>query len=282
MIRSGLEDVGMSGRVRRGPRVVASCAALLILLVGRGGTASAQTPADAAEVEAILERYVEDYVSDVTVDRDVLFGVEVEGEWWHVQARPGPEGSPHPVSMGRGAPPDPTFYFTLDRETLGRLDRGELNPETAMVKAFSTDLSPMDVETMEGWQPDDGFLETLLRTSFHFWTRGTPEIIPFGEQYTRFTHGADAVVFYYQPGFRSGWASVKPGQHANEDPRSQTNPFPSLFIVVGGRGMARIGGKEVELEKGQAVLVPAEVPHEFWNPFDVPFETVLLMFGEGA
>jgi hypothetical protein len=30
------------------------------------------------------------------------------------------------------------------------------------------------------------------------------------------------------------------------------------------------------------VLIPAEVAHEFWNPFDSPFEGVLLMFGEGA
>lgn len=236
---------------------------------------------DAADVRAILNRYAVDYEADPSMVGGI-FGIEVDGKWWHVVARPGHKGTVPSVELREGAPSEPSFYFTLDHATLLKLDAGELNAETAMVKAFSTDPSPMDAEVMDGFAPGEGFLDTLLKTSFHFWTRGLPEIIPFGESYTRFTHGADAVVFYYQPGFRSGWGSLKPGQHANEDPRSQTNPFPSLVVVTAGSGMARIGGIEVELTAGQAVLIPSEVAHEFWNPNDEPMELVLLMFGEGA
>lgn len=236
---------------------------------------------DAGRAGEILSAYAADYESDPSM-LSGTFGIEIEGEWWHVVAIPGEGAGAPSVVLREGEPPEPTFYFTLDHATLLKLDAGELNAETAMVKAFSTDPSPMDADVMDGFAPGEGFLNTLLKTSFHFWTRGLPEIIPFGEAYTRFTHGADAVVFYYQPGFRSGWGSIKPGQHANEDPRSQTNPFPSLFIVVRGKGVARIGGVEVELREGQAVLVPPDVAHEFWNPFEESMEIVLLMFGEGA
>ena len=157
-----------------------------------------------------------------------------------------------------------------------------MNAGTAMVKAFSTDVTPMDVDAMEGFQPDEGFLDRMLKATFHFWVRGLPEIIPFGDAYTRPSHGADAVIFYYQPGLRSGWFSIKKGQHVNSDPRMQTNPFPSMIVATEGKGTAKIGGKEVQLEAGQTLFIPPGVTHEFWNDNDAPFYGILLMFGEGA
>lgn len=62
----------------------------------------------------------------------------------------------------------------------------------------------------------------------------------------------------------------------------QANPFPSLFILIGGSMESRIGGKEMTLEGKQAILVPAGVPHEFWNNQEAPAEFILIMFGEGA
>jgi mannose-6-phosphate isomerase-like protein (cupin superfamily) len=140
----------------------------------------------------------------------------------------------------------------------------------------------MDIEVMEGFEPPQDFTAKVLDTTFHFWTRGFPEIIRYGDGLTRFTHGADITVFYYQPGLRSGWASLKKGMHANEDPKSQVNEFPSLFIILEGKGNARIGGNKVELQKGEAIFVPKNVAHEFWNDNNEPFELVLIMFGEGA
>lgn len=257
---------------------------LTAVFLGQGATAAPGTsaaPEDQAAVTAILQSYVDDYRMDPAM-ADVTFGIEVEGAWWTVTATPGEGDSPGKTKLKTGAPDEPTFYFTLDRKTLGMLDRGELNAETAMVKEFSTDPSPMDLDVMEGFEPGPDFIGVALPATFHFWTRGLPEFIPFGESFTRHTHGADAAVFYYQPGFRSGWGSLKKGQHANANPASQTNPFPSMFIIIKGQASARIGGKEVELKSGRAVLVPAGVSHEFWNNNDAPMEFILLMFGEGA
>jgi mannose-6-phosphate isomerase-like protein (cupin superfamily) len=237
-------------------------------------------PANASDTQAILERFVKDYRSDMMAIPGT-FAIKVDESWWHVVTK-GEPGVPASVELREGAPSDPTFYFWMDAATLERLDKGTLNPGTAMVKAFSTDVSPMDADVMEGFQPDETFLPTLLRVTFHFWIRGFPEVIPFGEENTRFTHGSDGVIFYYQPGLRSGWFSIKKGQHVNSDPRSQTNPFPTLFIVTEGKGIGKIGGKEVELEAGQSMYVPATVTHEFWTNEEEPFRGIILMFGDGA
>ncbi len=183
-----------------------------------------------AETQAILERFVDDYRNDVMA-RNGTFGVRIDGEWWHVTTTGvEPGGTPESVTLHRGQPEEPTWFFWSDFATLERLDKGTMNAGTAMVKAFSTDVTPMDVDAMEGFQPDEGFLDRMLKATFHFWVRGMPEIVPFSDAHTRPSHGADAVVLYYQPGLRSGWFSIKKGQHANEDPRMQTNPFPSMLI----------------------------------------------------
>ena len=234
------------------------------------------------EVEAILERYVADYHHDVMAQNGT-FGVRVDGEWWHVTTTGTTAGgTPESVTLHRGEPSEPTYYFWTDIETLRRLDEGTLNAGTAMAKAFSTDVTPLDADVMEGFTPDEAFLDRLFKNIFHFWVRGVPEILPFGEAHTRSTHGADAVIFYYQPGLRSGWFSMKKGQHVNEDEAMQTNPFPSMVLVTAGTGMARIGGIEVELRAGQRLFIPPNVTHEFWNPHEKPVEGVLLMFGDGA
>ena len=76
---------------------------------------------------------------------------------------------------------------------------------------------------------------------------------------------------------------ILPGQHANQDPDDQVNPFPSLLVVIdGGTAMGRVGGDELQLRGREAIFIPANVPHEFWNHGDISAEGILLMFGDGA
>ena len=234
-------------------------------------------PASAQDerVGEILERYAADYLNDVTFTADQEFGVQVAGEMWTVSL----DHAHAAYEVRPGDPSAPTFYYTIDAfETLARVDRGEVNAYTNMAKAFSTDVTPMDVELMEGANFDPAILGHI----FHFWTRGFPEVINWADQDLRHTHGGEAGIFYYQPGFRSGFGQILPGQHVNEDERSRTNPFPSLLIVHSGRMTARINGVDSVFEEGQAMLIPAGVSHEFLNPYDEPAGFFLFMFGEGA
>jgi len=235
------------------------------------------------DVAAILKRYAKDYESDVTFKKDVTFAVKVGVDFWQVIAKAKTAEHSASVQVIAGKPTEPTFYFVTDFETLNKIDKGGMNALTASAKAFESDFAPFDVDVMQGYQPGEHFLSDLLSVYFHFWTKGAPEIIPFGMEHTRMTHGAQAAILYYQPGFRSAYVALKKGQHANENEQSKTNPFPTLLIVIKGSGTAIINGKTSTIRAGEAILIPAGITHEFLNPdHDEPLEGILLMFGEGA
>jgi mannose-6-phosphate isomerase-like protein (cupin superfamily) len=223
----------------------------------------------------ILERFAADYLDDPTFQRDWTFGIEVDGsEWWTVSL----DHAAGSYSVTEGQPEEPTFYYTTDRASLGKVDRGEMAALTGMAKAFSTDVTPMDIELMEGAPFDPA----ILGLTFHFWTRGLPERTNYLTAETRFTHGTNAGIIYYQPGFRSGFFHIEPGHHVNENPDSRTNPFPSLVVITQGEAIARIGGSDTTLSEGDVVLIPAGISHEFFNESDDVAIGLLFMFGEGA
>lgn len=229
----------------------------------------------------ILESYAKDYELDPTFDRDVTFGIQVDNDFYTITAKSAKD-APGTVTVKAGKPTTPTFYFVTSLETLNQVDRGEMNALTGAAKAFSSDYAPFDADVMEGFVPDETFTDTLFKVYFHFWTRGLPERIPYGLDKTRFTHGAQASIFYYQEGFRSGYIALKQGQHANQDEGSKSNPFPTLLVIIKGTGTMIIAGKESELSAGEAILIPAGITHEFINHNPEPLEAILLMFGDGA
>ena len=240
-------------------------------------------PAAAREDLKLLREFTTDYAEDVTFKNAATFGIRIADDFYTVKAIPGSDRSAAVVSVKPGEPMEPTFYYTLeDSAHLRKLASGEFNALTLMAKAFSSDITPMDIEMQDGFQPPEGFMDTLLPLTFHFWTKGQPAIIPFGPDNTRKTHGTNAGIFYYQPGFRSGWFNIEPGDHVNEDKNSRSNPFPSMFILISGEVTARIDGTDSRFTKGNAMLIPAGVTHEFFNQGAEPAFGFLFMFGEGA
>lgn len=256
--------------------------AFILICPGPGLSQPAQVGKQVAKTEQMLKTFTEDYEKDGTLTEDISFGIKVGDDFWHVIAKAKTETNDAKVELFEGAPAEPAFYFKTDFETLTKIYNGELNALTGSAKAFETDFAPFDADVMEGFQPDETFVPKLLSTLFHFWTRGTPEIIPYGIDYTRMTHGAQASIFYYQPGFRSAYVALKKGQHANKEEKSKTNPFPTLLIAIKGESEMIIDGKKSLLKGGNAVFIPANVSHEFMNQHDELFEGILLMFGDGA
>jgi mannose-6-phosphate isomerase-like protein (cupin superfamily) len=251
-------------------------------------------PASAADstaepgVEGMLQDFVDDYCMDPEA-RPITFGVEVrdaEPSRWRVDVSPREEGEADCiVTLYEGFENDPLPYFTTDRETLQRIHRGELGSMTAMGKSLSTDFAPLDLEVMDGYEADAATMDYIVRLGFHFWTRGFPERVKFGDpNMTRPLHGGHATLLYYQEGFRSGYCQIRPGEHINAEEVFQTNPFPSLFIATGGSTKARIGDTTCELQAGEAIYIGPGIRHEFWVDEDATegAEGILLMFGEGA
>ncbi len=251
-------------------------------VTGIASVATQATASDAAVID-VLEGYGEDYENDVTFKTAVTFGVEIGDDFYTVAAKPKSEQAVAQVTVSKGKPAAPVFYYTFENsDALGMLDQGGFNALTLMGKAFSSDVTPMDIEFQDGFQPPENFVAQLLPLTFHFWTKGQPEFIKFGTDNTRMVHGTDMGVLYYQPGFRSGWFNILPGHHVNADENSRTNPFPSMFILISGEVTAIIDDKEMMFREGNAMLAPAGVSHQFINNGDAPAFGFLFMFGDGA
>lgn len=140
----------------------------------------------------------------------------------------------------------------------------------------------MRVAMMEGFKPSMEEYGKINPFSFHFWTRGFPEIIPFGEGMTRRAHGSNFIVFYYEPGLRTAWYRVLPEERVRDDAREQAAPFPMMIVAIKGTTEGEVGGERVSLSAGNTIFIPANVNHKWWNETDEATEAILIMFGQGA
>jgi mannose-6-phosphate isomerase-like protein (cupin superfamily) len=255
----------------------------LVLFTPQVVVESVQSPSNVLDsASAILQRYGDAWRGgqEMALERDFVMAFWIRGELggdYHLVLSPEPgadvrEGVLELYDVG----------FELDIELLRRLDRGEINALTAMGQARGGDpipLVPRMGPLLEA-TPDAGL--QFRRLAFHFWTRGWPEIVPFGERATRLVHGGNAAVLLYDREFRSAWFQLKPGMHVNADPEDQTNEFPQLVIITRGRIKGRFDGQERVLVEGEAILIPAGMRHEFWADNEEYGEAVWIAFGEGA
>ena len=259
-------------------------AILCLTAAGLGAGFTVSEPQDGAgrSSEQVLESYVEDFRWDGAATTARSFGVRVDGEGggtWTVAVR-GAQSADGKwgVDLAKGAPQKATFVYTVDAATLAAIDAGRLNALTAQGKASSGDVSPMDVEWMDGAAKFD-----VNPFSFHFWTRGLPEKVPFGSDMTRKVHGADNVAFYYEEGIRTIWSKLDNGDRVNNGPgQPMVVPFPVMVFAIAGRSLGTVGGKPVEAKAGEMVFIPPMTPYEWWNDDDEPAEAILVMFGDGA
>lgn len=231
----------------------------------------------------IVEAYAADFRQDRFAADAVHFGVEVpgQGQWTiHVTGKQTDAG--WEVQLSDGLPTAPTFIYHIEYETLLGIYEGKLNALTAQGKSFSGDYTPMRVDEMEGFEPDEAKDGAINALSFHFWTSGFPEIIPFGEGMTRRAHGSNFVVFYYEKGLRTAWYRVLPEERVRDDPREQAMPFPMLITAIKGTTEGEVDGKRVSLSEGHAIFIPPFATHKWWNETDEASEAILIMFGEGA
>ncbi|GJL91718.1 cupin domain-containing protein [Hyphococcus sp.] len=261
--------------------VILAASALALTVAAAPSVKAAESTKKLSDFE-ILKTYAEDFESDPALKEAVTFAVKSGNAFFTVDASPASKNGPANVSVRKGKPAAPAFFYTFDAGYLKKLYAGDLNILTGMAKAFSTDLAPMDIDVMEGYQPTDDFGDTVVPFTFHFWTKGLPEIVPFSADKTRVTHGTNAGIFYYQPGLRSGWFDIRPGDHVNEDEKSRDNPFPSMVILTEGSVTAIIDGARSTFSAGNMMFIPAGVSHEFINEGDKPAFGFLFMFGDGA
>ncbi len=237
------------------------------------------------EAESIIKAYVNDYKNDRHASEKRIVGIEVpeaNGKWTIESTGKKKSEKQWEVKIKEGLPNIPTYVYRIELETLKAIGEGKINALTAQGKAFGSDYTPMSVLEINGYKPtvdDDGDLNAF---SFHFWTKGFPEIIPFHEKATRKAHGSNFTVFYYEKGLRTAWYSVSPGDKVRNDPREQANPFPMMCVMIKGTIEGEVDGERITVSAGNTIFIPANVNHKWWNDSDKHAEAILIMFGKGA
>jgi len=243
--------------------------------------ASAQNrePEQRAVLEPIIERFADDYAND-PMAVDAVFGIDIDGQRWTVNSS-GKSGE-RVVTLFDGFGEREMLYFTASVETLNLLDQGVWNGLTAMGAATSADLTPLDILTTEGYAKPDNYDALVRPLIAHFWTRGTPEVIPYGVQHSRVVHGAPATALYYDKDFRSAVYHI-PGGLGREQAPTLTVPFPRMVIVTAGEAIGEIGDQPFSAKAGEMVFSPPNIPVTFWNGSDdETLSFVWLMWGDGA
>ncbi len=231
---------------------------------------------DPKSLKQTLSMFTESYIEKTHDLNEISFGFLIDDdEWWTVNI-----DEHRTYRVDRGKPTKPTFYFTTDRETLARIAEGHMHAYTAMAKARATDKTPMDFAVMEGYEPDAQF--DLLQFIFHYFTIGSIEKITLGKEFARIVHGGYAIPLVYAKGLRTAWYRIEKGMIINEDPKDQTNPFPTLIVATKGTGIVSIDGNELSFSEGEAYYIPEYSTHMLWTDSDEGLEFIIIMYGEGA
>lgn len=260
-----------------------ACRCLLALaacaVVGSPVAAQNREPTRQEVLEPILNRFVHDYEQD-PMAMEIEFGIEIGEMRWLVSSKQ--VGGSRRIAISEGFGAQELFYFKLDRETLNLLDQGVWNGLTAMGAAFSSDKTPLDILTTDGYQKPEDYDEKIRRLIFHFWTKGFPETVSFSPANSRVVHGAPATALYYDKNFRSAVYFVPAGLGPEQAPTIAV-PFPRMILVIDGSAEGKINDQPFSAKAGEMIFSPPNLPVTFWNASqDKPLSFVWLMWGDGA
>jgi mannose-6-phosphate isomerase-like protein (cupin superfamily) len=264
------------------------CGISMIYAFAQSATLQTKIPTKTYEqkkaAKEMISSYVNDFKNDSYANEKRIVGVEIpecNGQWT-ITVTGAKQNDTWEVTLAEGLPTIPTYVYRIEFSTLEAIFKGEINALTAQGKAFSSDYTPMSVYEINDYKPsleEDGKLNSF---SFHFWTRGFPEVIPFRPDTTRKAHGSNFTIFYYEKGLRTAWYNILPGERVRDDAKEQAMPFPMMGITIKGTIEGEVDGKRITVSEGNTVFIPPNVQHKWWNDSEEPVEVILIMFGKGA
>ena len=230
-----------------------------------------------AIVYEMLKDMVEIYTQKSTeyIDLTVKFELLEEKEVWFLKSKPGEQ-----LELTKTSQDEPQIIFSLSQETLYAIYSGEMTGLTAMGRENMSDQTPLDFSLGKGVSMTPDLMANLLAFVQRFFNPTHPEKVIFNKSSARLVHGGWAIPMFYHSGFRSGWYQLDKGQSLNEP--GDVNPFQQAFIIISGKGYAKIAENSVNVTAGEAYYIPPQSDHVLWNEDPEPLCLIYLAWGENA
>lgn len=221
-------------------------------------------------LSAMAKNYTAFKPADLTGKINILIGQE----WFHLELKG--EG----VSAWEGKTDDELATFLMSADTFAKLLDGTWNALTAAGRENIRQSAPIDFQLPTGAQLTPKFMQMIYHMGMHFFKTDVPHTYNFGLEHTRKVHGGNATALAYGSGVRFAYYTISGDEQINDG--DTKDPFDQMFTVIGGQGVAHIGGVEIHLQRGIAVHVPPNSTHIISASPGEQLELFWLAYGKGA
>jgi len=232
--------------------------------------------------EALRHKVSDEYflAAQINIQPELESGyVDIEKpalESWHVIMSPGKN-----VVLKRGAGEKMEIIFYTTARALSLMSSGKMNSNTAIAASKSSDPVFMRWERPPGVESTPELRAKVRVFQLQFFNPSLPQRFILDSAHARWSpHGANVVLLYYYPGFRSAWFEVRRGKTLNKP--GDKDPLHQAFIFISGDGMAKIGDKTIKVQVGQSYYIPPNSDHVVWTKKRKPLVLIWLAWGEGA
>ncbi len=222
----------------------------------------------------IIQTMASNYTAFKPVGLTGKVNMVIDSKWFHVDL------TGEQVTAQEGRTEGELATFSMSRDTFEKLIDGTWNALTAAGRENIRQSAPIDFQLPAGAQLTPEFMQMIYHMGMHFFKTEIPHVYNFGLKHTRKVHGGNAAALAYGSGVRFAYYTISGDEQINDG--DTKDPFDQMFTVIGGQGVAQIGGIEINLQRGVAVHVPPNSTHIITASPGEQLELFWLAYGKGA
>lgn len=159
----------------------------------------------------------------------------------------------------------PDIEIEMDSKILEKILQGKADAFALAARARGDEVRPVEfkINNLEALESGKALLTYLFAPG----KAGKVKMRRLCEELAGEAHGAHPIPLAYWDGFRSSWYLVKAGETLNRE--GEADPWPQMFIVLKGRGRAKVHDEEFEIEPKTAIYIPKDGIHQIFAMEDV-------------
>ena len=161
------------------------------------------------------------------------------------------------IALDNDAPPD--LRLCMTQETFTGIMSGEADFGAMIGRSKMSDKRPIEFEFINPAKSNQ-IMSVLYPMMTMFFTPGRIKVKKLSKSMAGEAHGAHPIPLVYWNGIRYAWYHIEKGEMLNE--AGEKDPYPQTFQIIKGDGKAHIGDTTLEVHRGQAIYIPANVEHK--------------------